>query len=193
MPRGPRPRLRHGAHDFGARGNRRAQYRPLSGRRGDLRRAGRDGPRDARGDGRGSRLRGAAMIIGIGSDLCDIRRIEETLGKFGDRFVAGCFTAVQRGRSERRAARGPSDAKRFAAKEACPEALGPGMSHGVFWRDMGVVNLPSGKPTMQLTGGAAARLAGVTPEGTQAMIHLTITDETPLAQAFVVIEARPSS
>ena len=133
------------------------------------------------------------MIIGIGSDLCDIRRIEETLGKFGDRFVARCFTEVERRRSDRRAGRAASYAKRFAAKEACAKALGTGMSHGVFWRDMGVVNLPSGKPTMQLTGGAAARLAAITPEGTHARIHLTITDETPLAQAFVVIEARPSS
>ena len=132
------------------------------------------------------------MIIGIGSDLCDIRRIEETLGKFGDRFVARCFTEVERRRSDRRASRAASYAKRFAAKEACAKALGTGMSHGVFWRDMGVVNLPSGKPTMQLTGGAAARLAAITPEGTHAMIHLTITDEAPLAQAFVVIEARPS-
>jgi holo-[acyl-carrier protein] synthase len=133
------------------------------------------------------------MIIGIGSDLCDIRRIEETLGKFGDRFVARCFTDVERRRSDRRAGRAASYAKRFAAKEACAKALGTGMSHGVFWRDMGVVNLPSGKPTMQLTGGAAARLAAITPEGPHAMIHLTITDESPLAQAFVVIEARPSS
>src|SRR5271163_5230673 len=191
MPRGPRPRLRHRADDFGLEGNRRTQYRPLSGRRGDLRRTGRDGAGDARGDGRGARG-GASMIIGIGSDLCDIRRIEETLGKFGDRFVARCFTEVERRRSDRRASRAASYAKRFAAKEACAKALGTGMSHGVFWRDMGVVNLPSGKPTMRLTGGAAARLAAITPEGTHAMIHLTITDETPLAQAFVVIEARPS-
>ena len=132
------------------------------------------------------------MIIGIGSDLCDIRRIEETLGKFGDRFVARCFTEVERRRSDRRAGRAASYAKRFAAKEACAKALGTGISHGVFWRDMGVVNLPSGKPTMHLTGGAAERLAAITPAGAQAVIHLTITDETPLAQAFVVIEALPS-
>ena len=130
------------------------------------------------------------MIIGIGSDLCDIRRIEDTLGKFGDRFVARCFTEVERRRSDRRAGRAASYAKRFAAKEACAKALGTGMSHGVFWRDMGVVNLPSGKPTMHLTGGAAARLAAITPAGCAAFIHLTITDEHPLAQAFVVIEAR---
>ena len=133
------------------------------------------------------------MIIGIGSDLCDIRRIEETLAKFGDRFVARCFTEVERRRSDRRASRAASYAKRFAAKEACAKALGTGMSHGVFWRDMGVVNLTTGKPTMLLTGGAAARLAAITPVGSEAWIHLTITDEAPLAQAFVVIEARPQT
>src|SRR5271156_3853704 len=193
MPRGPRPRLRHSAQDFGLEGNRRAQYRPLSGRRGDLRRAGGDGARDARGDGRGSRLRGAAMIIGIGSDLCDIRRIEETLGKFGDRFVARCFTEIERRRSDRRAGRAASYAKRFAAKEACAKALGTGMRRGVFWRDMGVVNLPSGQPTMKLTGGAAEPLKAMLPPGTEPFIHLTLTDEGPYAQAFVVIEARPLS
>ena len=130
------------------------------------------------------------MIIGIGSDLCDIRRIEETLDKFGDRFVARCFTEVERRRSDRRAGRAASYAKRFAAKEACAKALGTGISHGVFWRDMGVVNLPSGQPTMRLTGGAAARLAEIVPAGCEAVIHLTITDEPPMAQAFVVIEAR---
>ena len=129
------------------------------------------------------------MIIGIGSDLCDIRRIEETLDKFGDRFVARCFTEVERRRSERRIGRAASYAKRFAAKEACAKALGTGLRNGVFWRDMGVVNLPSGAPTMRLTGGAAERLAAITPAGRQTTIHLTITDEYPLAQAFVVIEA----
>ena len=130
------------------------------------------------------------MIIGIGSDLCDIRRIEETLERFGDRFIARCFTEVERRRSERRAGRAASYAKRFAAKEACAKALGTGLRAGVFWRDMGVVNLPSGQPTMRLTGGAAQRLADITPAGAEAFIHLTITDEEPLAQAFVVIEAR---
>ena len=131
------------------------------------------------------------MIVGIGSDLCDIRRIEETLERFGERFLARCFTDVERARSDRRAAgRAASYAKRFAAKEACAKALGTGLRHGVFWRDMGVVNLPSGQPTMRLTGGAAARLAEITPPGAQAFIHLTITDEGPLAQAFVVIESR---
>ncbi len=130
------------------------------------------------------------MILGIGSDLCDIRRVEETLERFGERFLARCFTDVERRRSERRAGRAASYAKRFAAKEACAKALGTGLRDGVFWRDMGVVNLPSGKPTMLLTGGAARRLAEITPPGAEAFIHLTITDEGPLAQAFVVIETR---
>ncbi len=117
------------------------------------------------------------MIIGIGSDLCDIRRIEETLAKFGERFVARCFTEIERRKSDRRAARAASYAKRFAAKEACAKALGTGLNRGVYWRDMGVVNLPSGQPTMRLAGGAAARLAAITPEGCEAFIHLTITDE----------------
>ena len=130
------------------------------------------------------------MIIGVGSDLCDIRRVEETLARFGERFVARCFTDVERKKSEARANRAASYAKRFAAKEACAKALGTGLRHGVFWRDMGVVNLPTGQPTMRLTGGAAARLAAITPPGREALIHLTITDEPPLAQAFVVIEAR---
>ena len=131
------------------------------------------------------------MIVGIGSDLCDINRIEETLQRFGERFVARCFTEAERRRSDRRAGRAASYAKRFADKEACAKALGTGLRRGVFWRDMGVVNLPSGQPTMRLTGGAAARLAAITPAGCEAFIHLTITDEPPLAQAFVVIEARP--
>ena len=131
------------------------------------------------------------MILGIGADLCDIRRIEATLDRFGERFLARCFTEVERARSERRAARAASYAKRFAAKEACAKALGSGLRHGVFWRDMGVVNLRSGKPTMRLTGGAAARLAAITPPGREAFIHLTITDDFPLAQAFVIIEAMP--
>ncbi len=130
------------------------------------------------------------MIVGIGSDLCDIHRIEQTLEKFGERFVARCFTEIERRKSERRKERAASYAKRFAAKEACAKALGTGLNRGVFWRDMGVVNLPSGAPTMHLTGGAAERLAAITPEGRTAFIHLTITDEYPLAQAFVVIEAR---
>ncbi len=130
------------------------------------------------------------MIVGIGSDLCDIGRIEQTLDKFGERFLARCFTEIERRKSDRRAERAASYAKRFAAKEACAKALGTGLRHGVFWRDMGVVNLPSGQPTMRLTGGAAERLAAIIPPGKAAFIHLTITDEYPLAQAFVVIEAR---
>jgi holo-[acyl-carrier protein] synthase len=130
------------------------------------------------------------VIIGIGSDLCDISRIEETLARFGERFIARCFTDIERRRSDRKAGRAASYAKRFAAKEACAKALGTGLRHGVFWRDMGVVNLPSGQPTMRLTGGAAARLAALTPADCEAFIHLTITDEHLLAQAFVVIEAR---
>jgi holo-[acyl-carrier protein] synthase len=130
------------------------------------------------------------MILGIGSDLCDIRRVEETLARFGERFVARCFTEIERRKSDARAGRAASYAKRFAAKEACAKALGTGIRRGVFWRDMGVVNLPSGQPTMLLTGGAAARLAAITPAGKEAFIHLTITDEHPLAQALVVIEAR---
>jgi holo-[acyl-carrier protein] synthase len=130
------------------------------------------------------------MIIGVGGDLCDIRRVERTLERFGERFLARCFTEVERARSERRAERAASYAKRFAAKEACAKALGSGFRQGVFWRDMGVVNLPSGQPTMVLTGGAAERLKRITPPGRQAFIHLAIADEPPLAQAFVVIEAR---
>ena len=130
------------------------------------------------------------MIIGIGSDLCDIRRIEETLQKFGERFAQRCFTEIERRKSDGRAERAASYAKRFAAKEACAKALGTGLNRGVYWRDMGVVNLPGGKPTMRLTGGAAERLASITPQGMEPVIHLTITDEPPLAQAFVIIEAR---
>lgn len=131
------------------------------------------------------------MIIGLGSDLCDIRRIEKTLASFGDRFAERCFTPVERAKSDRRAARAASYAKRFAAKEACAKALGTGLNLGVFWRDMGVVNLPTGQPTIELTGGAAARLRALTPPGHRAVIHLTLTDEYPLAQAQVMIEARP--
>ena len=131
------------------------------------------------------------MSIGIGSDLCDIRRIEDTLQRFGPRFTQRCFTDIEQARSEKKAARAESYAKRFAAKEACAKALGTGLHRGVFWRDMGVVNLPSGQPTLVLTGGAAARLAQILPAGHEARIHLTITDEPPLAQAFVVIEALP--
>jgi holo-[acyl-carrier protein] synthase len=129
------------------------------------------------------------MIIGFGNDLCDIRRIEAALARFGDRFAARCFTEIERKKSDARAARAASYAKRFAAKEACSKALGTGLRFGVAWREMGVVNLASGKPTMALTGGAAARLRELTPRGHQAVIHVTLTDEYPLAQAQVIIEA----
>ena len=131
------------------------------------------------------------MIIGIGSDLIDIRRVEKTIERFGVRFTDRCFTDIERAKSERRKNKAASYAKRFAAKEACSKALGTGLAQGVFWRDMGVVNLPSGKPTMQLTGGAAERLAAMLPANHRAAIRLTITDDFPLAQAFVIIEALP--
>jgi len=129
------------------------------------------------------------MIIGLGSDLIDIRRLEKTLERFGQKFIDRIFTDVEQMKSERRAERVASYAKRFAAKEACSKALGTGLKHGVFWRDMGVVNLPSGQPTMKLTGGALQRLAKITPKGTEAQIALTITDEYPMAQAVVIITA----
>ncbi len=132
------------------------------------------------------------MIVGIGSDLIDIRRVEETLARHGDRFRNRVFTAIEQRKSEARKERAASYAKRFAAKEACAKALGTGIAQGVFWRDMGVVNAPSGKPTMQLTGGAAEKLAALVPAGMRAAIHLTITDDFPLAQAFVIIEAVPA-
>lgn len=133
------------------------------------------------------------MIIGMGSDLIDIRRIETSISRFGERFTHRCFTDIERARSDRRKNRAESYAKRFAAKEACSKALGTGLAQGVFWKDMGVVNLPSGKPTMLLTNGAAERLASMMPAGHEAVIHLTITDEFPYAQAFVIIEALPKT
>ena len=131
------------------------------------------------------------MILGIGTDLCDIRRIESSLERFGERFTHRVFTDGERAKCDRRAARGPSYARRFAAKEACAKALGTGIAQGVFWRDMEVVNLPSGQPTLRLTGRAREHLAGMVPEGHEARLHLTLTDEPPLAQAFVIIEAVP--
>ena len=130
------------------------------------------------------------MILGIGSDFADITRIEATLERFGERFVARIFTDIERTRSDRKPDRAGSYAKRFAAKEACAKALGTGMRVGVFWRDMGVVNLRSGAPTLALTGGAARRLAAITPPGMTPHIHLSLTDDHPYALAFVVIEAR---
>ena len=134
------------------------------------------------------------MIIGLGNDLIDIRRIEKTLERFGARFTARVFTETEQRKSDRRAARAASYAKRFAAKEACAKALGPGVPRrGVHWRDLGVVHLPSGKPTMELTRGAARRLKEITPDGMTAQIDVTLTDDYPLAQAIVIISARPNA
>lgn len=133
------------------------------------------------------------MILGIGSDLCDIRRIENSLARFGERFTQRIFTEGEQAKSDRRATRAASYARRFAAKEACSKALGTGIRRGVWWRDMGVVNMPGGRPTMKLTGGALARLESLTPPGHEARIDLTITDDWPLAQAFVIISAVPSA
>lgn len=130
------------------------------------------------------------MILGVGSDIIDIRRIEQTLARFGDRFIMRVYTDVERARADRRPEqRAATYAKRFAAKEACAKALGTGLKRGVFWRDMGVANLPSGQPTMRLTGGAAHRLAAITPAGFRPVIHLSLTDDYPLAQSFVIISA----
>ena len=132
------------------------------------------------------------MIIGLGNDLCDISRVQKTLDRYGERFTQRCFTEIERQKSDRRAQRAASYAKRFAAKEACSKALGTGLSFGVYWRDMGVVNLPSGKPTLALTGGAAEQLARMVPEGMTAVVHVSLTDDHPYAQAFVIIEALPA-
>ncbi len=132
------------------------------------------------------------MIVGIGSDMVDIRRIEKAIERYGDRFLDRIFTEVERAKSDRRAARAASYAKRFAAKEACAKALGTGLKQGVFWRDMGVVNLPTGQPTMQLTGGAAKRLKQLILKDCDAQILITLTDDYPLAHAFVMISAVPA-
>ena len=133
------------------------------------------------------------MILGLGSDIIDIRRIEKTIARYGDRFLARVFTDTERLKSERRAARVASYAKRFAAKEACAKALGTGLRNGVYWRDIGVINLRSGRPTMVLTGGAAEQLRRITPEGLQARVDVTLSDEFPLAQAIVVISGVPAA
>ena len=133
------------------------------------------------------------MILGLGNDLCDIRRIEKSLERFGDRFIRRIFTEVEQKRSEGRATRAASYSKRFAAKEACAKALGTGLRRGVFWRDMGVINMRGGKPTMALIGGALARLREITPQSMTVQIDLTLTDEYPLAQAIVIISAVPSA
>jgi holo-[acyl-carrier protein] synthase len=131
------------------------------------------------------------VILGVGNDLIDIRRIEKTLERYGERFIARVFTDIERRKSDGRRQRAASYAKRFAAKEACAKALGTGLRHGVFWRDMGVVNLPSGRPTLALTGGAATVLRELTPDGFEARIDLTITDDFPLAAAIVIISGIP--
>jgi holo-[acyl-carrier protein] synthase len=133
------------------------------------------------------------MILGLGSDLIDIRRIEQVIERFGERFLERVFTDVERRKCERRADRAASYARRFAAKEACSKALGTGFRDGVFWRDLGVVNLPSGRPSMVLTGGALRRLEEITPEGTVARLDVTLTDEPPIAQAVVIITAEPAA
>jgi holo-[acyl-carrier protein] synthase len=129
------------------------------------------------------------MILGLGNDIIDIRRVERTIERYGDRFLCRVFTDIERRKSDGRAGRAASYAKRFAAKEACAKALGTGFRQGVFWRDMGVVNLPSGRPTLELTGGALQALADLTPEGHEVRIDLTITDDFPMAQAIVIISA----
>ena len=129
------------------------------------------------------------MIIGLGNDIIDIRRVERTIERYGERFLSRIFTEIERRKSDNRAERAASYAKRFAAKEACAKALGTGFRQGVFWRDMGVVNLPSGRPTLQLTGGAARALEQLTPEGHEVRIDLSITDDFPTAQAIVIISA----
>ena len=131
------------------------------------------------------------MILGIGSDLCDIRRIARSIERFGERFTHRLFTEGERARCDARAARAEGYARRFAAKEACSKALGTGMSGGVAWQEMEVVNLPGGRPTLRLHGGALARLEAMTPAGHQAVLHVTMTDDPPMAQAFVIVEARP--
>ena len=133
------------------------------------------------------------MILGIGSDLIDITRIEQALERFGPRFINRIFTPVEQGKSEGRVNRAASYARRFAAKEACAKALGTGFRKGVFWRDMGVINMPGGKPTLALTGGAKARLDAITPPGMVAQIDLSLTDDPPLAQAIVIISVGPAS
>ena len=133
------------------------------------------------------------MIIGLGSDIVDIRRIAKAIERHGERFLDRVFTATERAKAERRANAAETYAKRFAAKEACAKALGTGLRRGVFWRDMGVVNLAGGRPTVKLTGGALLRLQAITPPGCEARIDLTLTDEGPTAQAIVIISAVPMS
>ena len=132
------------------------------------------------------------MILGIGNDIIDIRRIEKTLDRYGERFIVRVFTEIERAKSDGRAQRAASYAKRFAAKEACAKALGTGLRRGVYWRDMGVINLPSGRPTIRLTNGAAEQLVRITPDGLEPRIDLTLTDDFPLAEAIVIISGLPA-
>src|SRR6266567_4110492 len=183
-------RLCDGGDDRRTVGNHGAQHRLLHDRRGPVRRPCRDGAQHARGDGPRPE---PGMIIGIGSDLIDITRVAKVIERHGERFLSRIFTDAERAKAERRAKNEKmvvaTYAKRFAAKEACSKALGTGIRRGVWWRDMGVVNLPGGRPTMQLTGGALARLEVLTPPGHEARIDLSITDDWPMAQAFVIISA----
>src|SRR5689334_14111272 len=196
----PRPRLPDRRDDIRAARDRRTQHRLLHDGRGAVRGPGRDRAADARRDGPRPREdcgqdRDLAMIIGIGSDLIDITRVAKVIERHGDRFLDRVFTDAERARAARRAKSEKmvvaTYAKRFAAKEACSKALGTGIRRGVWWRDMGLVNLPGGRPTMKLTGGALARLEALTPAGLEARIDLSITDDWPLAQAFVIISAVP--
>src|SRR6266852_5700961 len=186
----PRPRLCDRRSDCCAARDRRAQHRLLHDRRSDFRQPWRNGSNHARRHGPGPE---PGMIIGIGSDLIDIRRVAKVIERHGDRFLDRIFTDAERAKAGRRAKSEKmvvaTYAKRFAAKEACSKALGTGIRRGVWWRDMGVVNLPGGRPTMQLTGGALARLEALTPPGHEARIDLSITDDWPMAQAFVIISA----
>src|SRR3954469_17003331 len=186
--------LCNGGDDRRLAGHHGAQHRLLHDRRSSFRRSRRDGSQHARGDGPRPE---PGMIIGIGSDLIDITRVGKVIDRHGERFLDRIFTAAERAKAERRAKNEKmvvaTYAKRFAAKEACSKALGTGIRRGVWWRDMGVVNLPSGQPTMVLTGGAAERLKALMPAGMEPFIHLSLTDDHPYAQAFVVIEARPRS
>src|SRR4051795_8271043 len=182
--------LRDGGEDRRPAGDHGAQHRLLHDRRSPVRGSRRDGSQHAGSDGPRPE---PGMIIGIGSDLIDITRVAKVIERHGERFLDRIFTEAERAKAERRAKNEKmvvaTYAKRFAAKEACSKALGTGIRRGVWWRDMGVVNLPGGRPSMRLTGGALARLQALTPEGYQPRIDLSITDDWPMAQAFVIISA----
>ena len=188
--RRPRARLHDRGNDRGIARRGRTQHRAFHDGRRAVFGIGGGREKNARGDGsRPPGRKGSSMIIGIGSDLIDIRRVEKVIDRHGERFLSRIFTDAERARAERRTKSVETYAKRFAAKEACSKALGTGIRRGVWWRDMGVVNLPGGKPTLQLTGGALKRLQALTPPGCEAHIDLTITDEYPMALAYVIISA----